>query len=185
MSKLDLQAVKNIISSRKLVDKPMTYSGKVTSVTARVDDEGRPFWIVNLNMMTQYQLTEALKLAKAGDFDAATNQAISTRVRIGQYLPNKGETIKVVIDTVTTKKGITGLFVTSISEITAVSGANIDFGAMFDEKPVEETPVVDDFTTLEDGSIVDETTGEVTDPALAGEEQEELVGEESSEENPF
>lgn len=111
-----------IIKSRKLVALPGSYELKVTSVT--------PFdgkFICNLSAMTSYHIDEAKRLFSENDFQEAVNQNISASLRATDYIPAKGEIVKVYIENTTTKSGITGLFVTSLSELKAKASSNVSF----------------------------------------------------------
>lgn len=119
-----------IIESRKLVATPGSYELKVTSVTPFEDK-----FIANFAAMTPYHLGEAKRLITEGEFQEATNQNISASLRPTDYIPAKGEIVKVYLDNVTTKSGVTGLFVTSVSEVKARTTTKVSLG--FDDVDAE------------------------------------------------
>lgn len=121
---MDLANAIGIINSRKLVSDG-AHLLKVTNVT---DYQGKK--IVNFAAMTQYHMERALDAIDNGDVIAAVNSGLSANLRPGtDYIPNKGEIVKVVVDTVTTKNGVTGQFVISVSELATQAPVAIDFAA--------------------------------------------------------
>lgn len=126
-----------IINSRKLIAQPTVAQLKVTSVT--------PFdgkFIVNLNAMTNYHVDEAKKHLAAGEIQEAVNQSLSASLRATDYIPSKGEIVKVVIEELVTKNnGIKGLFVTSLSELKATT--SITKVSIIDEDEVFATSTED------------------------------------------
>ena len=111
-----------IVESRKLISQPGSYDLKVTGVT--------PFngnYICNLAAMSTYHVEEARSLAEEGKFQEAANKQFSINVLPNAYLPAKGEIIKCYIDNVTTKNNVTGLFVTSHSELKSVAAGKVSF----------------------------------------------------------
>lgn len=120
-----------IIQSRSLVTQPGSYELQVSNVTPFNDK-----FIVNYKAMTPYHVSEAKRLAKEDDFDAAANQNISSSQRATDYIPSKGEFVKVQMDYVTTKSGKTGLFVVAVSPTKAMAKGKIS--NIFDEEFAEE-----------------------------------------------
>ncbi len=139
---LTLENVSGIISSRVQIPGDGVYRLKVTNVTFY---DGR--FIVNFNAMTQYHVEKAMELIEENQLRDAANQSLSANLRATDYIPSKGEVVKVVIEEVTTKKGVTGLFVTGVSEIQAASATKIDFAALLARKQAEASG---EFTKLED-----------------------------------
>jgi hypothetical protein len=105
-----------IINSRKLIAQPAVVQLKCTSIT--------PFdgkFIANFNAMTGYHVDEAKKHLANGEYQEAVNQSLSASLRATDYLPSKGEVVKVIVEEITTGNGIKGLFVTSVSELKAAT----------------------------------------------------------------
>jgi hypothetical protein len=111
-----------IVESRKMISQPGAYDLKVTSVTPYNGNH-----IVNLSAMCQAHIEKAQEFAELGQLQNAANEQYSLNARPTDYLPSKGEIIKVYFDTVTTKKGITGLFPTSYSELKSSSAGKVVF----------------------------------------------------------
>lgn len=112
-NKLKLEDALTIIRSRSLVPNiDGYYQLKVTSVVP-YDNK----FIIGLNGMTEYHLNEAKRLMKEGDYDKATNQSLSASIRSTDYIPSKGEFVKVYVAELTTKNNVTGRFVTSVTEL--------------------------------------------------------------------
>lgn len=106
----------NILKSRQQISGPGKYKAKVTSVTPfhRANAVGADqTHIVNFNIMTPWHTEAAKTLFAQGDIQEAINQNLSSSVRLGDYLPSKGEMVEIVVENVTTKNGVEGLFVTS------------------------------------------------------------------------
>jgi hypothetical protein len=133
-----------IISSRKQIATAGAYNLKVTSVGMTKD--GSKF-IANLNGMTPYHYEQAMNLFDEGTEESlqlATNQHLTASLRLTDYLPTKGEVVKVVVEEITTNNGITGLFVTSLSELKASATKSVDFASMLSARTVvlEQDPTV-------------------------------------------
>lgn len=125
-----------IIKSRKFISQTGAYELRVTSVTPH---EGK--FIVNLGGMTQYHIDEAKRLLIAGEIQEAVNQSLSASLRPTDYIPSKGEIVKTVVDEITTKNDVTGLFVMSLTELkankaTRVSGFD-EFEDAAEADPIE------------------------------------------------
>jgi hypothetical protein len=116
-----------IIKSRKSVNGPGIYELRATSVVPFIREDGTPTTIVNLNGMTQYHQAEAKRLAEAGDLQGAVNQNLSVSLLQGKYVPSPGEMVQVVVEEITTKNDVRGLFVTSLSKIKATVTSNVSF----------------------------------------------------------
>lgn len=120
-NKLTLESAIQIINSRKLIPNvDGYYAVKVGNVTPFEDR-----FIANFDAMSPYHLEEAKTYLKNGEFDKATNFRFTASLRVKDYIPSKGEILEIYISEVTTKKGITGRFVTAIKEIKAKNGASI------------------------------------------------------------
>jgi hypothetical protein len=111
-----------LVQSRKMISQPGAYDLKVTAVTAYNGNH-----IVNLAAMCQAHIEKAQEYAELGQLQQAANEQYSLNARPTDYLPSKGEIIKVYFDTVTTKKGITGLFPTSYSELKSAPASKVVF----------------------------------------------------------
>lgn len=120
-----------IINSRKLLPEPGKYTVKVTNVTPfqRPDSEIL-INIVNYAAMTPWQLGEAKRLFKEGDYQECTNQNLSSSQRIGMdYTPMKGEIVDIVIDIVPTKNRPEGaLLVIGVQPLRNKQASIIRFG---------------------------------------------------------
>lgn len=133
---MNAQDATKIISSRKQISIPGAYNLKVTSVGMTKD--GSKF-IANLNGMTPYHYEQAMNLFDEGTEESiqnATNQHLTASLRLTDYLPTKGEVVKVVVEEITTNNGVTGLFVTSLSELKASSTKSVDFAAMLASRTI-------------------------------------------------
>lgn len=121
------ETAKSIIKSRKLVPTVGNYVLKVTNSTPYTREDGTKTNIVNFAAMTPYMVDLGKQFYKNGDFVAATNQSLSASLLEGQYVPAKNERVKVFVDTVTTKNGVTGLFVVGVSEIPLAEAKGVSF----------------------------------------------------------
>lgn len=153
---MELQQAIQIIQSRKLVANPSKVVAKVTNIHLHEDR-----YIINLNLMSSYHFSEAKRLlkeavtaSKEGDdstaeelIQQAVNMNVTANCRIDTetgvvrgFLPAKGEQIHAVLDEITTKNGVTGLFVTGISAmpVTAAKAINLSMDSLMSESPVEE-----------------------------------------------
>lgn len=108
------------------------YKLKVTSV---VPYDGK--YIVNLNGMTDYHITKAKELAKENKIDEAANQNLSASMRQIDYTPSKGEYVKAYISKITTKSGVEGFFVTSLTELKTNTTHKVSFSLEDFEVAVE------------------------------------------------
>lgn len=122
-----------IINSRKMIAREGYYEVKVTNEPTPYDGK----FICNLSAMTNFHLEEAKKLATEGKFQEATNQQLSASLRPTDYIPSKGEIVKVYVAEVTTKNGVTGLFVTSLTELKATKAGKVSFS--FDDIEIPAT----------------------------------------------
>lgn len=109
---LTSEAAEKITSAKKIVDKPGAYNLKVTSVTPY---DGK--YIVNLQAMTPYHEEQAQGFAEQGMLQEACNQNLTASQRPQDYIPSKGEWVKVNVDLIENKDGVMCLFVTSLTEI--------------------------------------------------------------------
>ena len=106
------------ITSKKIVEGEGIYRLKVTNVTPyRKERENGAVQvaIVNFNGKTSYHEQAAATLFGQGDYKEAANQGLSLSILEGQEVPTKGQIVDVVVEEVTTKNGITGLFAQSFT----------------------------------------------------------------------
>lgn len=141
---------KNIIKSRKMIETPGKYPLKVTNVTSynRVNDntgELTEIKIVNFSAMTSWHLKEAVELFKEGKFQEATNKSVAASLRSTDYIPMKGEIVNVIMDEITTKNGITGLFPISVTEIASKTTKNVSFDFEFEDVKIPTGEPADTF----------------------------------------
>jgi len=139
---MDKSSAIQILNSRKLITEPGSYQLKVTSsVPYQRPDGGDLVKITNYAAMSPYHLKQAQALFATGEFQEATNNAISSSQRVGRdYEPAKGEIVNVVIDLLPNKEGIDSLFVVSVTALKTSKAASINFAEV--EETVEETPLV-------------------------------------------
>lgn len=133
---MEKDAAVKIITSRKLIVTPGLKELKVTSVQSY---NGK--FIVNFAAMTDYHQVEAKKLGTMGDYQGAVNQQLTASLRPTDYIPSKGEICKVYVDNITTRNNVTGLFVTSVSELKAdktESKVSKNIFSSFEEEPNED-----------------------------------------------
>jgi hypothetical protein len=133
-----------ILNSRKLISVPGKYTLKVTSATPFIREDNTVVNITNYAAMTPYQLQQARELFKAGDYQKATNQALSSSQRIANdYLPAKGEHVEVLVDEIVNKEGITILAVVSVTAIKTSKAGNVSFEEVEETvAAAEEAPLV-------------------------------------------
>ena len=112
----------NIIKSRSFIATEGAYEVQVTSVSPYGDK-----MIVNLKAMTQYHIENAKECLRNGDIQEAVNQCVTANLRLTDYIPTKGEFVKVQIAEITTKNDITGLFVVALSELKASKSRKVSF----------------------------------------------------------
>jgi hypothetical protein len=137
-NKLTVEAAIQIINSRKLIPNvDGYYAVKVGNVTPFEDR-----FIANFDAMSPYHLNEAKTHLKNGEIDKAANFRFTASLRVKDYLPSKGEILEIYVSEVTTKKGITGRFVTAIKEIKAKNGASIQLSLEDIMSSIEETQKV-------------------------------------------
>jgi len=131
-----------ILKSRTLIAKPGKYRVKTTSATSFYKDLGNGISqvaIANFDAMTSYHLEAAKTLFAQGDYQEACNQKLSASIRSNDYNPSKGEIVDIVVDEVTTKNGITGLFIVSISPVKAETASKVNMDAFLsDSEPRAE-----------------------------------------------
>jgi len=130
------EQIKNILSSRIVIEKPGKYQVKVSQVTEYTPEEGSPRFIVNLQATTKYHIGRAIEALKAEDYQAALNTNITATVfnndgKASTYLPAKGETVNVIVSEMVNKQNEKILVVNSIMELPVV--AAISAKGMFDD----------------------------------------------------
>lgn len=122
-----------ILNSRKLVTEPGSYQLRAVSVVP-FDRDGTLVNIVNFNAMTDYHLSQAKASLKAGEYQEATNFAISTSARVGRdFTPQKGQIVEVVFDHITNKDGIEALVVVGVNALATKKAAAISFDDVDEE----------------------------------------------------
>ena len=126
---MEKQDAKQILSSRELIMLPGAYDLKVTSIQPY---DGK--FIANFKAMNVHHYETAKELFKEEKYQEACNQQLSSSIRTTDYVPSKGEVVRVIVAEVTTKSGITGLFVTGVSEIKASKTTKVNFS--FDDEEV-------------------------------------------------
>tara|TARA_R110000822_G_scaffold2004_11_gene9595 strand:+ start:1185 stop:1688 length:504 start_codon:yes stop_codon:yes gene_type:complete len=112
---IDQELAKKIIDGKEVIGEDGKYELKVTNVTRYERDligGRRQVAIVNLAAITDEYAAIAQEQYNAGLYKEAANNGISISVRDCDYYPMKGEILHVQIQTITTKKGITGQYVT-------------------------------------------------------------------------
>jgi hypothetical protein len=131
---MEKQDAKQILSSRELIMLPGAYDLQVTSIQPY---DGK--FICNFKAMNSYHYEEAKKFIKEEKYQEACNLQLSSSIRTTDYIPSKGEIVRVNVAEVTTKSGIIGLFVTKVSEIKASKTTKVNF--TFDEDSVPQEVV--------------------------------------------
>ena len=126
-----------IIQSRTLITGPGKYSVKVTSVTPYV--KGDTVAIINVSAMNSFQANAAAEQFKAGDYDGAANNNLSSSARANDYIPSKGEFVNIQVEEVDTKSGDKALLIVSMTEQKAASAGKVNFLSLIgEEAPAEE-----------------------------------------------
>lgn len=132
MTKLTLEQAQAILASRKMIQEDGKYRLKVTNVTPYLREDGTSVKITNFAAMTPYHVAEARKLAQSGDYNGACNQSLSASPRSERdFCPQKGEIVDVIVETLTTKNGVTGQFVTSITPVATSTASNVSLANIF------------------------------------------------------
>lgn len=106
------------ITSKGTISSPGVYRVKVTNVTpySRMIGDGlRQVAIANVNAKTDYHNQVAATLFAQGDYAEAANQGLSKSILEGQFCPMKGQMVDIVVEQITTKNGVTGLFIQDMS----------------------------------------------------------------------
>ena len=147
----------NIIKSRKEAVAPGLYKNvKVTQInavslmnsTARTALEARNIThIANFNLITPYQTLQALTHFKAGDYNQAVNQQMSSSIRKTDYCPSKNEYVDVQVGEIVNKEGETILVIQSIMPAKAVEARAIDM-SMFDDEATVGVSADSDLTPV-------------------------------------
>jgi len=113
---LTSESAAKITAAKKLIEAPGAYLLKVTNVH-HYTEGAKDVHIVNLQAMTAYHEKQAREYAEEGMFQEACNQNLSASQRPQDYIPSKGEIVKVNVDWVDNSEGIPCLFVTSLTEV--------------------------------------------------------------------
>ena len=140
MSEFTKEDAVRVISSRKMVSPSMdgqTTTAKVISVGDYTDEDGNQFKIVNLALMNAYHVSQAKALLAKGIITGkgnATNQHYSQRLRAdSSWIPAPKSTVEVLIESITTKNGVTGQFITSMNPLASMSCGKVDLDFEFEE----------------------------------------------------
>ena len=120
------EQIKNILSSRMVIEKPGKYQVKVSQVTEYTPEGGTPRFIVNLTATTKFHVGRAIEALKAEDYQAALNTNLTATVFVNDgvpstYLPSKGETVNIIVSEMLNKQNEKILVVNSIMELPVVS----------------------------------------------------------------
>jgi len=143
---MERSSAEQIIATRIPVLSADKYRVKVTSVTSyhrSLEGGNDQVAIANFNAMSGYHLSEAKALFAQGDYQEATNKALSSSIRASDYMPTKGEVVDIMVEERTTKAGVKGLFVTGITPIKAKQVTTINMTDFFKEDAgpdMSETP---------------------------------------------
>lgn len=162
MSTLTKENAIAILNNKKFVPGAGTYELQVSSVTPYVRETGENVTIVNYKGYTSGHMTgwvdpetgEAVpgikQLLAEGKYDDACNLGISSTQRNGRdFIPAKGEYVKIRMEMRKTKSGVTGLFPVAVSPVEVKEATSFDFNSLFgDDKNEEEviTKTVDEAT---------------------------------------
>lgn len=133
MSTLTRESAMQILQSRKAIQADGKYRLKVTNVTPYIREDGTPVSIVNFAGMTVHHLGEAKKAIQAGDYDAACNQCLTASPRQNgkDFTPVKGEIVDCIVETITTRNGVTGQFITSMTPVATTVANQVNAATLF------------------------------------------------------
>lgn len=154
MSKLSEEDFLRIIKSRELIKGEGYFNLKVSSITEYSGKKNQTH-IANLGAMTRYNYERMHELLSEGEMEDACNQQVSMSLFEGNYIPSKGEYVKVFFKwTVVELKDEEGevilkkdgtpktekrLYGTSLVEIQA--GETVKVGRMMEQGEEEEEEV--------------------------------------------
>lgn len=121
-----MEQIKNILSSRKLIEKPGKYQVKVSQVTEYTPEDGTPRSIINLQATTRYHVGVALEALKTGEYQKALNTNLTATVFYNEgvassYVPTNGEIVNVIVSEITNKNGEQILVVSSMHELPVIN----------------------------------------------------------------
>ena len=94
---LNSETAQRIVGSKILIEAPGAYHVQVQNVHHYQGDD-RDVHIVSLKAMTGYHQQKAQEFAELGMFQEACNQGLSSSQRPQDYIPSKGEIVKVNVD---------------------------------------------------------------------------------------
>jgi len=136
-NELTKEQVKQIIESRKIVTEPGQYQAKVTNVTLYTREDDTLVQINNFDLMTPWNLSEAKRLYKEGEYTEAASQKLSNNSRVGtDFCPKKGDIVNVVLDIIATKNQPNGvLLIKAIMPLETKKASAVSFG--FDDETEE------------------------------------------------
>lgn len=134
--KLSKENALGILKSRKVLGQGSGYQvpARVTSVNTIPTDDGKSKIIVNLNLMTQYQMGEAKRLFGEGQYDAACNKHMSVNLLpTSKFIPLAGTDVMCTIGTYENKENIT------VQEVSRINPMPIGQTSTFSWEDEEET----------------------------------------------
>ena len=135
--RLSKESALAIIQSRTLITGAGKYSVKVTSVTPYA--KGDTVAIINVAAMNAFQANAAAEQFKAGDYDGAAHNNLSSSARANDYIPSKGEFVNIQVEEIETKSGDKALLIVSMTEQKAASAGKVNFLSLIgEEAPAEE-----------------------------------------------
>ena len=140
-----------IIKSRELIKDKGYYMLKVSSIT-EYEGKKNQTHIANLSAMTRYNYERMQELLAEEEISEAANQQVSMSLFQGNYIPSKGEYVKVFFNWITVELkdeegDLTGetekrLYATSIVEIKTSDTVKVGQVMQYGEEEEEEEEVV-------------------------------------------
>lgn len=112
-NKLTAEEALRIVASKGTISEAGIHRVTCTYVTPYYKERAngvKQVAIANFNAKSSYQHAAAITLLSQGDFDDAANQGLSLSILEGQSAPMQGQVVDLIVEEVTTKNGITGLF---------------------------------------------------------------------------
>lgn len=141
---LNLEKVRAILKGRTeitLKDVGHYVTLQVSSVLENTNEETRERapYIVNFKAFTSYHTKQMRELIAEGELQDAMNCTLSKGIRLSDYKPQKGERVKVFIESYTNSKGIDNCI--GVAEIVPLeskvaSKGNFDIDAILGEAAV-------------------------------------------------
>lgn len=127
-----IEDLQKILNSRVMcTEEGVNYTLQVSSVSSlQVPETGSPYHILNLNALTPYHMNEVGSLVEQGELTEASNVRVSARVRLGkEYIPAKGEKVRVAFTWGKTKSGEEALFVDTITALPQAETKKFDLAS--------------------------------------------------------